>query len=137
MKLGAKHFVATEKKGWEKDLGREFDLIIVTASAASLPLDELLSCLDVDKKLVFVGMPEGGLGAVTPQLLSGNAAGLCSSHIGSKKEALAMLDLAAKKGVKPWIETMPMKEAPTAIKKVIDGSVRFRSVLIQVSQIAL
>jgi len=26
---------------------------------------------------------------------------------GSKKEALAMLDLAIKKGVKPWIEVLP------------------------------
>jgi alcohol dehydrogenase (NADP+) len=113
--MGAKHFVATTK-GFEKSLQRELDLIIVTASSSKLPLDELLSCLDIGCKLVFVGMPEEGLTNVTSQSLSGNAASLASSHIGSKVEAEAMLKLAAEKGVKPWINVMPMKDAAKAIK---------------------
>jgi alcohol dehydrogenase (NADP+) len=132
--MGAKHFVATTE-GFEKDLAREFDLIIVTASAASLPLNELLSCLDIHKRLVFVGMPEEGLNNVSSQALSGNGAALASSHIGSGKEARAMLELAAEKNVKPWIQVMPMKDAAKAIMAVQDGSVRFRSVLTQVNSV--
>ena len=130
LKMGAKRFVATTE-GFEKDLQREFDLIIVTASSSNLPLDQLLSCLDIEKKLVFVGMPEDGLSGITSQTLSGNAAALASSHIGSKKEAVGMLKLAEEKGVKPWINVLQMKDAAKAIKAVEDNSVRYRSVLVQ------
>ena len=130
-KLGAKRFVATTS-GFEKDLQREFDLIIVTASSSKLPLDELLSTLDVGCKLVFVGMPEEGLSNITSQTLSGNAAALASSHIGCKPEAMRMLEIAADQKVKPWINVMPMKDAANAIKAVADNSVRYRSVLTQV-----
>ena len=132
LKLGAKRFVATQNKGFEKDLQMEFDLIISSASAATLPLDELLSCLDVGKNLVFVGMPEEGF-KITAQTLSGNGAGLSSSHLGNRKEVLAMLDLAAEKGLKPMIDVIPMKDVAKAIKAVQDNTVRYRTILIQVS----
>lgn len=54
LKMGAKKFVATTE-GFEKGLELEYDLIIVTASSSKLPINQLLSCLDVEKKLVFVG----------------------------------------------------------------------------------
>lgn len=133
LKMGAKRFIATSNKGFEKDLAREFDLIIVTASSSKLPLDELFSTLDVEKKLVFVGMPEEGLSTITSQTLSGNAAALASSHIGNKKEAIRMLELAAEKNVEPWINVLQMKDAAKAIQAVEDNTVRYRSVLIQVS----
>lgn len=130
--MGAKRFVATTE-GFEKDLQREFDLMVVTASSSKLPLDQLFSTLDVGCKLVFVGMPEEGLDNITSQTLSGNGAALASSHIGSKVEVKRMLELAADKKIKPWISVMPMKEAATAIQAVTDNSVRYRSVLTQVS----
>lgn len=130
--MGAKRFVATTP-GFEKDLKRDLDLIIVTASSAQLPLDELLSTLDIEKKLVFVGMPETGLSNVRSQTLSDNAVSIASSHLGNRSEMLRMLDLAAEKDVKPWITVMPMKDAAKAIKAVEDNSVRYRSVLTQVS----
>jgi D-arabinose 1-dehydrogenase-like Zn-dependent alcohol dehydrogenase len=130
--MGAKRFVATTP-GFEKDLKRDLDLIIVTASSAQLPLDELLSTLDIEKKLVFVGMPETGLSNVRSQTLSDNAVSIASSHLGNRSEMLRMLDLAAEKDVKPWISVMPMKDAAKAIKAVEDNSVRYRSVLTQVS----
>lgn len=132
LKMGAKHFVATTP-GFEKDLQREFDVIVCTSSSSKMPLDELLSTLDVGKKFVFVGMPEEGLTNVTSQTLSGNGASLASSHIGCKTEALSMLKLAAEKNIKPWINVMPMKDAAKAIKAVEDGSVRYRTILTQVS----
>jgi alcohol dehydrogenase (NADP+) len=130
--MGAKRFVATTP-GFEKDLKRDLDLIIVTASSSQLPLDELLSTLDIEKKLVFVGMPETGLSNVRSQTLSDNAVSIASSHLGNRAEMLRMLDLAAEKDVKPWITVMPMKDAAKAIKAVEDNSVRYRSVLTQVS----
>jgi len=83
--------------------------------------------------MVYVGMPEEGLDNISSQALSGNAAALGSSHIGNKIEAIQMLNLAAEKDVKPWINVLPMKEAATAIKAVKDSSVRYRTILVQVS----
>lgn len=131
LKMGAKRFVATTE-GFEKDLQRELDLIIITASSAQLPLDELLSCLNIEKNCVFVGMPETGLSNVKSQTLSGNAVRLTSSHLGNNAELRQMLQLAADKDVKPWVTVMQMKDAAKAIQAVEDNSVRYRSVLIQV-----
>jgi len=51
LKMGAKHFVATSVEGFEKDLQYEFDLIINSASSSKLPFNELLSTLDINKKV--------------------------------------------------------------------------------------
>jgi alcohol dehydrogenase (NADP+) len=133
LKMGAKRFVSTTS-GFEADLQREFDVIICCASSSKLPLDQLFSTLDIGKKFVFVGMPEEGLSNITSQTLSGNGAALASSHIGCKTEAIRMLKLAAEKGVKPWINVIPMKEAAKAIKAVEAGTVRYRTILTQVSR---
>jgi len=42
-----------------------------------------------------------------------------------------MLELAAKKAVKPWIEELPMKECKTAVEGVKAGKAKYRYVLKQ------
>jgi alcohol dehydrogenase (NADP+) len=135
LEMGASRFVAMTP-GFERDLQRDLDLIIVTASSSQLPLDELLFTLAVEKKLVFVGMPESGLPNVRSQTLSGNAVSLSSSHLGNKTEVIQMLELAAEKGINPWINVLSMKDAAKAIKAIENNSVRYRSVLLQVSPAA-
>jgi len=54
---------------------------------------------------------------------------LGGSHIGSKKEAIEMFNLAVEKGIKSWIELMPMSKCGEAVKSVKDGRVRYRHVL--------
>ncbi|BEI87051.1 hypothetical protein CcaverHIS002_0703970 [Cutaneotrichosporon cavernicola] len=130
LKMGAKAFVATDP-GFEKGHFREFDVIICCASSSSLPIDELLTCLDVGCKFVFVGMPEEGIKNITSQSMAGSGVALGSSHIGCRTEALRMLEIAAEQKVKPWIELMPMKDAAKAIQAVEDGSVRYRTILTQ------
>ena len=62
--------------------------------------------------------------------LMGSAAAVGATHIGSKKEAYDMLDLAAKKGVAPIIdEVLPMSQAAKAIEAVKNNTVRYRYVL--------
>jgi alcohol dehydrogenase (NADP+) len=53
--------------------------------------------------------------------------------LGNRAEMQSMLKLAAEKDIKPWIQVMQMKDAAKAIKAVEDGSVRYRSILVQVS----
>jgi alcohol dehydrogenase (NADP+) len=133
LEMGATRFIATGTPGWEKDLERDLDLIICTASSSSLPIDELLSTLDVECKLIFMGLPEEGIKSIKTQSMCGNAAFLGSSHLGNRAEMQSMLKLAAEKQIKPWIQVMQMKDAAKAIKAVEDGSVRYRSILVQVS----
>jgi alcohol dehydrogenase (NADP+) len=59
----------------------------------------------------------------------GNGCFLGSSLLGSKKEAMDMLALAAEKNVLPVIQELPMSRAGEAVKGVQDGSVRYRFVL--------
>jgi len=42
-----------------------------------------------------------------------------------------MLQIAAEKGVKPWIEEMPMKDAAKAVRGIKENRVRYRYVLTQ------
>lgn len=58
--------------------------------------------LDVHGKLISVGLPDTNLPEMAPFSLVSNGCFLGGSKIGSKKEALQMLDIAAKKHVKPW-----------------------------------
>ncbi|KAF7986712.1 hypothetical protein HWV62_20248 [Athelia sp. TMB] len=132
LKLGADHFVDTSNKSFAEPLAGEIDLIVSTASNVShLPLAEYLSTLSVHGKLVYVGMPEDSLPPIKSQQLAGNGCFIGSSHIGNKKEAIQMLQLAADKGVKTWKSVIPMKDADKAIKAIEENTIRFRTVLKQ------
>lgn len=132
IKLGADHFVDTSKDGFADPLAGEIDLIISTASAVSnLPLPQYLSTLSVGGRLIYVGMPEDKLPQLSAQDLASNGASIGSSHIGSKKEAIQMLQLAADKGIKTWKQVIPMSRAADGIIAIEKNTVRFRTVLEQ------
>ncbi len=130
--LLSQHFVNTkaDTKFAEK-LAGEIDLIVCTASSSKLPLNDYLSTLGVHGEFIYVGMPESEWPALRSQTMASNGAKIGSSHIGSKEEILAMLDLVAEKKIVPWVKTMPMKDAAKAISAIEDGSVRYRTVLVQ------
>ena len=58
--------------------------------------------LTVHGKFITVGIPEEPLPSIPAMVLVNNGCFFGGSHIGSKKEALSMLKLAADKGIKPW-----------------------------------
>ena len=98
-----------------------------------LPIKEFLSMLYVHGRLINVGIPD--MDKPLPTLhafdLVPNGAYIGGSHVGSKEECMEMLNLAAKKGVKPWIEELPMKDVKKAIEGVGNNTVRYRYVLTQ------
>lgn len=134
-KMGADHVVDTGKKDYHKALARTLDLIVSTRDHfdAETPLDGYLSMLYVHGKFITVGIPDADnpLPTIHPFILAGNGCMVGGSAIGSKKECLEMLELAREKGVKPWIEEMPMKDAKKALEGVKAGRVRYRYVLTQ------
>ena len=98
-----------------------------------LPIKDFLSMLYVHGRLVNVGIPD--MDKPLPELhafdLVPNGAYIGGSHVGSKTECIEMLKLAAEKGVKPWIEELPMKDVGKAIEGVGNNKVRYRYVLTQ------
>lgn len=91
-------------------------------------MKEYLGLLDVNGSLVQVGIPEDGeLTAPILPLIPRRK--VESSLIGSPAEIREMLNLVAEKGVKPWIQTIPMKEANRAIVDMRAGNARYRYVL--------
>ncbi|EIW62534.1 GroES-like protein [Trametes versicolor FP-101664 SS1] len=134
--MGAHHVINTsEQKDFAKSLAGEFDIIISTLDSYSpeTPLADFLSMLVVHGKLITVGIPDADnpLPPIHPFDLMSSGALLGGSHIGSKKECIEMLQLAAEKGVKPWIEELPMKEVGKALRSLGDNKVRYRYVLTQ------
>ena len=93
-----------------------------------LPIKEFLSMLYVHGRLVNVGIPD--MDKPFPTLhafdLVPNGAYIGGSHVGSKAEVMEMLRVAAEKGVKPWIEELPMKDVAKAIEGVGKNTVRYR-----------
>ena len=62
---------------------------------------------------------------------AGNGNSIGVSHLGSRPEMLAMLDLAATQNIKSWIQTIPLSEegCAKAVKSLNDNKVRYRYVL--------
>jgi len=129
--MGADGFIATEDKDWNEEHIMTFDLIINTAnSTAGFDLTRYLSLLDVHGRFISVGMPEGSGMEVRAQDLSFNAVLMGATHLGSRREMLEMLQLAADKGLKSWVETIDisekgLKEAVTRLQKNADVRYRF------------
>ncbi|KAG8967349.1 NADP-dependent alcohol dehydrogenase [Tulasnella sp. 419] len=131
--LGADHIVITgNDANFHKPYDRQFDIIVCTRdSSRDMPLAEYLSMLWVNGKFIVAGLPDDPLPPISAFALLPNGANLGGSHIGSKVEALAMLQLAAEKGIKPWIEELPMKDVGKAIRGVFQNKARYRYVLTQ------
>jgi alcohol dehydrogenase (NADP+) len=67
--------------------------------------------------------PEIGMELMMSQVyISGSASG-------SIKDMQEMMDFAAAKNIKPWIQKYPMKDVNKAIQDFKDGKPRFRFVL--------
>jgi alcohol dehydrogenase (NADP+) len=80
---------------------------------------------------VSVGLPEEAGQEVKAQTLIGNGVLIGASHLGSRRETLEMLQLAADKGIKGWVEEIPiskdgLKDAVTRLRK---NDVRYRFTL--------
>lgn len=111
MAMGADGFLETQVEGWNKDHEMTFDLILSTASSNDdFSLAPYLSLLKVHGKFIAVGLPEGEGWRLAPQNLLSNGCLIGSSHLGSRKETLAMLKLAADQDIKSWVETIPVGE---------------------------
>uniref|UniRef100_L2G8C4 Zinc-binding alcohol n=1 Tax=Colletotrichum fructicola (strain Nara gc5) TaxID=1213859 RepID=L2G8C4_COLFN len=117
LKMGADDYIATAEEGdWAKKYANTFDLVISTVSSSKVPMQDYLNLIKLDGSLVQVGMPDDGAYTIAPAPLV-------------MRRIREMWELAAEKGVKPWIQVRPMSEANQAIVDLEDGKARYRYVL--------
>jgi len=129
-KLGADEFVLTSEKDFAKPFFDKLDYILSTADSADIPLSDFVTCLKVHGTFTSVGLPDAPWEGFSPGVMVPSGAHMNTTHIGSKKEANAMLKLAAEKGIKPIIdELLPMSQAGKAVEAVKTNKVRYRFVL--------
>ncbi|KIL84577.1 nadp-dependent alcohol dehydrogenase [Fusarium avenaceum] len=132
LQLGADAYIATDddEKWSEKEAGT-LDIIVSTVSSTKMPLDGYLKLLKVGGTLIQVGAPdEGKLPAMNIFTMLMGGLKFAGSGIGSPSEIRDMLELAAEKNIKPWIETRPMEDANQAVLDLVAGKPRFRYVLV-------
>jgi alcohol dehydrogenase (NADP+) len=132
LKLGADHFVSTKEKDWAKPLAFTFNFILNCADMTNeFDLPTYMSTLAVNGEFHNVGLPDKPLPQMMAQDFAPNGAKIAGSHIGSRKEADAMLKLAVEKKVKPMIETIDISEegCKKAVEKVKVNDVRYRITL--------
>lgn len=129
LKMGADGFIATAEKDWAKPHEMSFDLILNTASSTEgFDLSTYLTTLDVHGKWVSVGLPGDGSFSVRNQDFLPNGCFIGSSHLGSRREVLEMLQLATDKKLFTWVEKIPI--SPEGLKQAFEGveksDVRYR-----------
>lgn len=130
--MGADGFIATADSEWEKEHVMTFDLIVNTANSnEGFELGRYLSLLDVHGRWISVGLPEGAGSLIKTQDFMENGCLIGASHLGSRKETIAMLDLAADKGIKSWVEEVQIgeKELSEAVQRLHKNDVRYRFTL--------
>lgn len=77
-----------------------------------------------------MGAPEDRLPALSAGAFITKGVKLAGSMIGSPSEIDEMLALAAEKKLKPWVQTVPMKDANRAIVDMDAGKARYRFTLV-------
>ncbi|KAG9792318.1 NADPH-dependent medium chain alcohol dehydrogenase, partial [Aureobasidium melanogenum] len=132
-KLGADGYIATEEKDWEKPHRFSFDLILNCAnSSRGFDLARYLSLMDVHGRFINVGLPEEAGQEIKAQDLLSNGVLIGASHLGSRKEVLAMLELAAAKNIKSWVEEIEISEKglEKAVTRLKANDVKYRFTLV-------
>lgn len=130
-KLGADKYIATnDDKDWATHHARSLDLIVSTVSSPNMPLEQYLTLLRTNGTFIQVGAPEDRMPAFNAFSLIAKGCKIGGSAIGAPHEIAEMLELTAKKGVKPWIQKRPLKDANQAVVDMNAGKARYRYVLV-------
>jgi D-arabinose 1-dehydrogenase-like Zn-dependent alcohol dehydrogenase len=130
-KMGADGFIATaEDEKWARNNARSLDLIISTVSSPDMPLGDYMRLLRAHGQFIQVGAPEDKLPGISAHSLIAKGCKIGGSSIGSPKEIAEMLQFAADKKIKPWVELRSMKQANPSVVDMEDGKARYRYVLV-------
>lgn len=132
--MGADGFLATGDAGWNEEHRMTFDVVISTANnfGGGFDLGAYLSLLDVQGRFISVGFPEESTLLIKPQDLNPNACSISATHLGSRREMLDMFRLVDEKGIKSWVETVPLSadSLATTFERLSKNDVRYRFTMV-------
>jgi len=126
-KLGAHHFLLSTDKEAMKKHASHFDVILDTVSA-NHDYTFLLDLLDIEGKLLIVGLPSKEP-MVSPFSLITKRRSIIGSMIGGMKETQEMLDYCAEKNIVSDVEVIPAKYINDAYERMIRSDVKYRFVI--------
>jgi alcohol dehydrogenase (NADP+) len=126
--LGADGYIATEEKDWAKPHEFTFDMILCTANSnKGWKIEEYFSLLDIQGRWIVVGLPDDAV-PLKPPMFFPNGMLTGATHIGSRKETIEMLELAANRGIKSWVESVPLsaENLSKTVQRLYKNDVRYR-----------
>ena len=125
--FGADHFLLSGDTGSLKKLVLGLDLILYTAH--SVPdWTRLVNALRNNGHLVVIGFPPKDVTFDAMELVV-HQVSITGSFLGNRATMREMLSVAQAKGVKPWVERMPMAQVNEAIQRLKENKARYRIVL--------
>lgn len=127
--FGAQHFVVTSKAEEVAAAKDSIDFLLVTASGPELDWAQLFGFLANGGQIVVMGFTGMTPIPVPPMAMIMKQCGIVGSAGNTRGAAHQMLEFAALHGIKPQIEVLSIAEINLAIKKVTEGTVRYRMVL--------
>ncbi|CAI9304138.1 unnamed protein product [Lactuca saligna] len=125
--LGADEYLVSSDTAKIQAAVDSFDYIIDTVPA-NHPLDEYLSLLKLDGKLILLGVINTPLQFISPLLMDGRKT-ITGTFIGSMKEIEELLEFCKEKDVKSTVEIVKMDYINTAMERVAKNDVRYRFVV--------
>jgi uncharacterized zinc-type alcohol dehydrogenase-like protein len=126
-KLGAHHFIHAPSQDALKPYDSSFD-VVLDAISADHDYTAYLNLLDLDGRLLVVGLPEHNP-KVAPFALIKNRRSITGSMIGSISETQEMLDFCAEHNMASEIEVIAPEYINEAYERVIASDVRYRFVI--------
>lgn len=129
LNLGADHFVNTDETDPAERLQELGGADVVLATApASEAIESVVGGLDIDGRVVVVGVP-GEPVSVDAQQLVGARSGVEGWASGHARDSQDTLEFSSLREITPEIETYPLAEVDAAYERMIENEARFRVVL--------
>jgi alcohol dehydrogenase (NADP+) len=126
-KLGAHHFILSSDESAMNTVKSHFD-VVVDAVSGNHDYEIYLKLLDVQGKLLVVGLPPAEPKVNTFELIK-NRRSIIGSMIGGTKETQEMLDFCADKNIVADVEVIPMDYINKAYERMLKSDVKYRFVI--------
>jgi uncharacterized zinc-type alcohol dehydrogenase-like protein len=125
--FGAHHVVSSRDSAAIKKLAGTFDLLIITVNV-TLDWNALIASLAPNGRMHVVGVVGEPIPVSAFSLIAGQKS-ISGSPTGSPVAIETMLDFAARHGITPQTEHMPMTQINEAFERLEAGKARYRIVL--------
>jgi len=127
--LGAHHYVDSTREDLAQAVQGLGGARVILATAPHAPsISALVPALGLEGCLLIVAAPFDPMSVGAIDLISGDRR-VQGWSSGTAADSTDAVRFAALHGIRPRIETFPLEQARTAYDRMMDGSVRFRSVI--------